>query len=496
MTASFLDRYALTALLAAQALLWTLAPALSHSAPPLDVVEMYAWGREGVVATFKHPNLPGLVLEATRQLTGVAGWPAYLVSQIFVCVTLWAAYALGSELMDKRRALAGALLLTGVVFFFWPTPEFNHNVAQMPFWALIILTLWRAGTHGRLLDWLLLGLFAGLSMWAKYSSAILLVIAAGWILYDATTRKRILTPGPWLALVTFLLVVTPQVQWLVAHDFQPIEYAERRAAGAPWYSPFEFLGAMLIDHLALLILLATAGLFGKAAADAPPQPEQRALRYLLIMGLGPVLLTTVMGLLGSAGIRPSWGAAMFAPSGLIAIALLSAKFNEARLKRLVVGAGVLLLMGSGLYFAHMKYGARFTNDPLRGNWPQAQMSAALEQEWAAQTNGRSLRVVAGDIWTAGLVGMSDRDAPSVLINGDYSISPWVTPEEVQLTGMLVVWPADRAPRDELAPLIAGHPVQSITARYPNSPEVAPLVINYVIVPRVNSPRQCSAGAPC
>src|SRR5262245_14719132 len=152
----------LLALIAAQIAFWTLAPALSHSAPPLDVVEMYVWGREHVVATFKHPNLPGLVLEGLRLLTGQVGWPAYLASQLFIAITLWAVFVLGRELMDAQRALAGALLLTGVYFFSWTTPEFNHNVAQMPLWALVMLFLWRATTHGRVLDWILLGALAGL----------------------------------------------------------------------------------------------------------------------------------------------------------------------------------------------------------------------------------------------------------------------------------------------------------------------------------------------
>src|SRR5690349_14989753 len=86
---------ALVMLMAAQLAFWSLAPILSHSAPPLDVVDEYATGREGVVAIFKHPNLPGLVLEAVRQLTGAAGWPAYVVSQIFIVVTFTAVYALG-----------------------------------------------------------------------------------------------------------------------------------------------------------------------------------------------------------------------------------------------------------------------------------------------------------------------------------------------------------------------------------------------------------------
>src|SRR5262245_19251235 len=97
---------ALWALIAAQIVTWTAAPALSHSAPPLDVIEMYVFGREHVVAVYKHPNLPGLVLEASRWLTGMVGWPAYLVSQLFIAATFWAVFELGRESMDARRALA------------------------------------------------------------------------------------------------------------------------------------------------------------------------------------------------------------------------------------------------------------------------------------------------------------------------------------------------------------------------------------------------------
>jgi 4-amino-4-deoxy-L-arabinose transferase-like glycosyltransferase len=445
----------LLALVLAQIAFWTLAPALSHSAPPLDVVEMYVWGREHVVATFKHPNLPGLVLEATRFLTfGQTGWPAYLVSQVFIGATFWAVFALGRDLMDGPRALAGALLLTGVYFFSWVTPEFNHNVAQMPLWALVMLFLWRATTNGKWLDWLLLGAFAGLSLWAKYSSAILLVVAAIWILWDATARKRILTPGPWIALAAFALTAAPQALWLIAHAFQPFGYAARRASGGEWYAPLEFLGTLALDHLPMLLLLAVAGFFGKAAADAPAKPQQRALRFLLLLGLGPALLTALGAALGGAALRSSWGAPMVVLSGLIVVALMSTKFSAPRLQRLGVGAFALIVLISGLYFGHMAYGREFREKPLRGNWPQAEISATLEQTWRSETHNAPLNIVAGDIWTGGLIGLDTPHPPSVLINGDFATSPWVTPEELARDGALVVWSGSQP--QELQAFIADH----------------------------------------
>jgi len=473
----------LIALIAAQIIFWTLAPALSHTAPPLDVVEMYAWGREWVVATFKHPNLPGLVLEPLRDLFGGPGWIAYIVSQVFIATTFWAVFALGRDQMDSQRALAGTLMLTGVYFFSWVTPEFNHNVAQMPLWALTMLFLWRATTNGKWLDWILLGVFGGLSLWAKYSSGILLVVAAAWILWDAQARKRILTPGPWLALIGFALTIAPQVLWLMEHEYGPFAYAARRASSGEWYASIEFLLTLVLDHLPMIILIACAGWFGKPAPDAPAKPDQRALRFLLLLGLGPAVLLAFGAAASGANLRSSWGAPMVVLSGLIVVALMNNKFTAARLKGLIIGAGVLIVVVSGLYYGHMRYGVAITGKPLRGNWPQEEISRQLEAEWRQATN-LPLRIVAGDIWAAGLVGFNDRNPPSVLIEGDYSKSPWIMPEDVALHGALIVWSGDEA--DTLPAFRQGLEVHELHVRspYANPSNAQDIVVYYAIRPPI------------
>lgn len=486
MTSSILARLlerperALWALIAAQIAFWSLAPALSHSAPPLDVTDQYATGREWVVAIFKHPNFPGLVQEAVRVLTGIAGWPTYVVSQIFVVTTFAAVYALGKDLMDAQRALVGTALLAGVYFFSWPTPEFNHNVAQMPFWALTSLALWRATNRQGIWWWVVLGLAAGASMWAKYSSAILLVVAGTWMLWDGEARKRLLTPGPWITAIVAAAVFAPQLLWLIDHDFQPMTYAARRSSTVAFTDTLTFLPAQLVYHAPMFVLMLCAGLFGRAAEQPAPPPERRALNFLLLMGLGPAIILTGIGLVSMSGLRTAWAAPMFNLSGLIAVALLSTRIDPRRVKATFMGAGLTLALISGLYFAHMRYGYEITGKPLRGNWPQTEISETLKRAWAEQTNGAPLHIIAGDTWNATLVTMSDGAPPHILINGDFSISPWLQPNDLARHGALVVW-SDRVP-DTLAPLIANRPQHDLEFRPPNaSTRVRSIVMHYVII---------------
>src|SRR5258706_11278473 len=123
-----------------QVIMWTSAPALTHWAPPLDTVESYLWGREWVWGTYKHPSFPGWAVETSYVLTGATGWPAYLMSQImivtaFVLVFLIGRDLFGSDLRGSQLALGGVLLLTGIYYYSLSTPEFNHNIGQIPLYA-------------------------------------------------------------------------------------------------------------------------------------------------------------------------------------------------------------------------------------------------------------------------------------------------------------------------------------------------------------------------
>jgi 4-amino-4-deoxy-L-arabinose transferase-like glycosyltransferase len=254
----------LVALLAGgQIVVWTLAPSLIHSAPPLDVLEGYLWGPQWVIGTLKHPALPSWILETSRLLTGVIGWPAYLVAQLFVAATFIFAFLLGCDLMGAERSAAGTLLLAGVAYYAWPTTTFDHNIAQLPFWTGLPWALWRAVERRTIFWWLLVAVLAAGALFAKLSSALLLLSAAIWMVLDPRARRCLATPGPWIALSVFTVLVAPLGHWLVVTDYSGLKYAALRAQRMPGDGVHVFLVNVLINLVGVAVMLMGAGLIGR-----------------------------------------------------------------------------------------------------------------------------------------------------------------------------------------------------------------------------------------
>jgi len=479
---------------ACQIVAWTLAPALTHSSLPLDVIEGYMWGREWVIATYKHPALPSWVLEISRIATGTVGWPAYLVSQLFIAATFLFVYLLGRDLLGPRRAAAGTLLLTGIAFYAWPTTEFNHNVAQMPFWAALPWALWRAVERKSIAWWAFAGALAGASVYAKLTSMLLLITLLGWMLWDRDARRCLATPGPWIGLALFVVLVVPLAHWLVEHDFAPLLYATSRAR-MPQGRLLGFLLSLFLSLFGLSILLAIAGLIGprtrwaldaQAACRSPPVAA-RTKRYLILITAGPLALTMMGASLSGSSLKVAWSSSFFNYAGILAIALTSRHFSGEALRRIAACAGVLLTVVPLGYALVIVTCPLLSSAPLRVHWPQSEIAKRFVDIWVQET-GQPLRIVTGNRWIAGLVGVTAANSPSILSGADLAASPWITPERVEREGMLVVWDArTREMPRLLLPLIATASVREERFSWKRSTEGGEIVIRYAIVPPKHDP---------
>ena len=138
--------------------IWTLVPALSNVNLPLDTIEALAWGSNLDWGFNKHPPLSAFVVEIFYQIFGNQDWAYYFLSQIFVIIAFIVVYKFSEEIFNnKKLALLSVLLLEGIYFYNFTTPEFNVNVCQLPFWTLSIYFTWRCIKYDKAKDYVFLG---------------------------------------------------------------------------------------------------------------------------------------------------------------------------------------------------------------------------------------------------------------------------------------------------------------------------------------------------
>ena len=484
-TAHGVGQSALILPLLTMTILWTVIPALVHSAPPLDVVESAMWGREWVVGTYKHPAMPAWFVEAGRYLHGgTIGWPAYLAPQIFNLATLSLTYLFARDLTGARVATAAVLSLLGVEYLSWRSVEFNHTIAQMPFWVGAAWCAWRAVDRGETSWWVALGAMAALGLYAKLSNAMLLIVIAGWILSSARGRASLEMRGPYVGAAVFAVLCVPILHWLAASGYQPLEYASARGREQSVLATLLFPANALLQAAPIGLALGLAGVFNRQCATA--QHAERngdANSFLWVIAVVPPLLSIAVALAGGSGLRASWLAPALPLLAILVIAHFETKLSDAvmtNLGRIGLGFAVLVPLVYALTVPHM---LRFISaPPLRVVWPQAEIARALATAWTSETD-KPLKIVAGSSWAAGLVGLNHPDRPSILTEGVLAFSPWITPERLRREGALLVWTEGRGSiaTPALAAMATGHSVGEAHFVFPRGQTGQEITIKYVVL---------------
>ena len=422
-------------------LIWSIVPAFIASSVPFDVSEGINWGSEWQWGYYKHPPLSSWVLYSFYQLFGHVG--PYLLSQLYVLLTLFLVYQLGKKIWSPATALLGSVLTLAVIYYSYPSLEFNHNVAQFPIWAGLYLVFYQALTRNKLTDWLLLGVLGGLGMLTKYSVIFLLMPMAIYLLLPKQW-PLLKQPQPWIAAFVMLAVFAPHLYWLVMHDWLPLGYANGRSHDvgeaasriSRHFSWVGFIGAQLIAHipLILMLLLNRKRLLGISAYKHSLPAGASLLWYIWAAPIGVLI---VLSLVFGIGLRDMWGMPMWALSGLLAASFIVPALQSLTTIKLRNALAVWLTLATVLMVVYVGFGDKIRHKPSRMNWPEQAIATQATDTWN-QLSSCPLDSVSGDRWLGALVAMNN-DFPSQMISGPASHSPWMSAKRIQQHGTLVMW---------------------------------------------------------
>ena len=432
---------------------WSILPVFISSSVPLDVSEGINWGHEWQWGYYKHPPLSSWILYSFYKLFGHIG--PYLLSQLYVLLTLVLIYQLGKKIWSPTTTLIGSALTLAVLYYTYPSLEFNHNVAQFPIWAGLYLAFYQSLTQNRLRDWILLGVLGGLGMLTKYTVIFLLIPMA---LYLVLPKQWPLLrqPKPWIAVFVMLTVFAPHLYWLITHDWLPLSYASGRSqevdAGAynikRHFSWIGFITAQLVAHIPLLIILALNRKRLVCIHEYKKSVPHDAL-LLWYMWLSPIAVLIVLSLIFGIGLRDMWGMPMWALSGLLAASFI-APTNElltaTKLRKAII---IWLSVATVLMIVYVGFGDKIRHKPSRMQWPEQALAIQAQTTWQSLSSC-NLDSVSGEPWLGSLVAMNS-GFPSQMISGPASHSPWMNTRRLQEHGTLVMW--QESEEDIVLPLL-------------------------------------------
>ncbi len=477
--------------------LWTALPSLIQPNAHLDVLECLVWGKEWQWGYHKHPPLHAWVTEVFFMPFGKSIWPGFLLSQLCVVLTFIAVWRYITPQLGKLKALLSILLLEGIYYYNFTSPEFNSNVSLLPLWAWTAYIFYRALKRESSFFWIIFGLMMGLCVLSKYASLIWGLVFTLYLLFTPHGRKWLRRPGPYLSFLVFGLVIFPHVKWLLAHEGQTLTYLAQRSSieVLRWWDrfifPVDFMLAQLGALLPMLFLLyAFRKKFNIERRLVLHTSERVSIQswehdLLKFLALGPLFLTLLLSFICNMRLRSMWGTPFFTflPAYLIYVFLpidIRGRFSPFLMRFVAIFLLGLLAYGAVIY--GQPY---LLHKPKRLHYPGQAMAQILTQEWHKRTH-QPLYFVVGDIWEAGNVGFYSSDRPSVVIDGQLALSPWVDPLSLRESGALIVWTAShenagipehlhqRYPKAIVQPMIK--------LNYQTSAPLAPLLVGWAIVP--------------
>lgn len=157
--------------------------------------------------------------------------------------TTWLIFCLGRVLFGERAGWYGALLLSLMPALSLYLGVHGLTDAPMIFClSATALCLSHAlfDDRPRWLHWILAGIFAGLSMAAKYTAGLALLGFAIYFLTSRQHRKLLKTPAPYVTAATALLIVLPILAWNAQHDWISFKFQAGRI-GSMGFEPLAFL---------------------------------------------------------------------------------------------------------------------------------------------------------------------------------------------------------------------------------------------------------------
>lgn len=386
----------LTIFLLSHFAIWVLVPSITNHNLPLDTIEALAWGSNLDWGFNKHPPLSAFAVEVFYQIFGSQDWAYYFLSQISVVTSFFVVWKFSEYFFqNKIYSLITVLLLEGIYFYNYTTPEFNVYVCELPFWALTVYYCWKGFEKNDYASWLLFGFFSGLGVLSHYLFIYLLCALDVFFIYLIINKK--INFKCFISYVPFLLVLLPHLIWLTGNNYITITYAlHRTGLSEPnfldhFIHPLIFLGkqiGILVPFILMVLLLVS-----KLKTNF--NFKDKKLLFLLTINIIPIILMFLTSMVMGVKVRTMWMTPFYLFFGVLLIYIFQSQINLNKLKYFV-SLFLILFIFSPFAYAYIS----ITQTDKRTDYPGKERAIEVQKRWDKKFESK-INVVLGNEWLAG-----------------------------------------------------------------------------------------------
>jgi 4-amino-4-deoxy-L-arabinose transferase-like glycosyltransferase len=377
--------------------LWTLIPSISNINLPLDTIEALAWGSNLDWGFNKHPPFSAFAVEIFYLIFGSNDWAYYLLSQIFVIVAFVYVWKFSNEIFEEKiYSLLSILILSGIYFYNFTTPEFNVNVSQLPFWALTVYFFWKGTNSNNKINWILFGIFSALGFLSKY--LFIYILASLFIYFILNLKKyKIFFPNYCLSIFVSLLIVIPHFIWLYENNFVTIIYGLSRS---------DLNDPTLINHLKnpaiflikqILILLPFFLMISVILKKIKLKFrfKNKKIFFLISINLIPIFLVLITSVITGAKIRTMWMTPFYLFFGTLFFEIFRNNINLKKIKRFYIIFMFFFILSPLTYL-----GVSMIDKTKRTDYEGKEIARLVQNKWN-ENFINEIKIVIGDEWSAG-----------------------------------------------------------------------------------------------
>ena len=381
--------------------LWTVVPSLVNPNLPLDTIEALAWGSNLDWGFNKHPPLSAFSTELIYKIFGPQDWAFYLLSQIFVIISFYFVFKLSNEILKNLKlSFISVLLLEGIYFYNFTTPEFNVNICQLPFWSITVYFTWKIFNKKQpdLFDLILLGIFTAGGFLSKYLFLYLLIsIDLLFIYLIFFLKDRKFQFSYLISFEVFLILLIPHIIWLVNNDFITIFYGLARTGAVEsqiishFIKPIIFIFKQFIILIPFFILCYL--LIDKFKIKF--NLKDKKLVFLVFVTLIPILLMFITSFISGSKIRTMWMTPFYLFIGLFVIYIFKNYISLKKINSFILGFCIIFSLSPFLYAF-----VSLSKDNKRTDYPGKYIAQKVQIEWDENFD-EAIQFVIGDEWKAG-----------------------------------------------------------------------------------------------